>query len=269
MKNFTILAFIFFTALFSGCEKFEYSPYQDDRHGELPSNLNNTNLNRLLSNSSDDDDTVTIIYTGDSQRFYDRLDDLVAKVNSLQHVDFLIICGDIADFGILQEYVWVCDRLKKLNVPYLAAVGNHDLTADNGDLFTKIFGEKNFSFTYKKYKFLFHDTNGREYNFNGHVPDVPWLSSQLDDAQPEWFVGVSHVPPYDVDFDPVVENPYKELWASDPRFILSLHGHLHSESDSYPYSDGVRYMTSNAVVRDEALLLKFFNGQIIKEKISY
>jgi 3',5'-cyclic AMP phosphodiesterase CpdA len=251
------------------CNKFEYSPFQSETMGDMPNNLNIINLDKLLSNEINADDTVTIIYTGDSQRFYDELEDLVKKVNTISNVDFLILCGDIADFGILQEYLWIHEQLNKLNVPYLCAIGNHDLVANNGEVYTKIFGEKNFSFTYKKYKFLFHDTNGREYNFNGNVPDLWWLSDQLEDTIPEWFVGVSHVPPYDIDFDKALEYPYKNLFSSTSGFIISLHGHLHGTSDSYYYGDSVRYMTSNSVDKKEVVLLKFINGKIIKQMIEY
>jgi len=267
MKTITYIFIILFAVFFSSCEKFEFSPYQDEK-ANMPHNLNQTNINKLLANTADDD-TVTIIYAGDSQRFYDDLEDLVEEVNGTPNVDFFILCGDIADFGVLQEYIWINDQLKKLRIPYICVIGNHDLSADNGNVFTKVFGEKNFSFTYKKYKFLFHDTNGREYNFNGKVPDVPWLQNQLNDEDPDWFIGVSHVPPYDVDFDPAVEEPYRRLWASDPRFLVSLHGHMHSADDNEFYGDGVRYMVCNAINDKEATLVKFYNGKLIKQTIAY
>ena len=268
MKKRYFIFIIFLSCLFSSCEKFEYSPYQDDIAGETPHDLNNRNIEKLLSNTADDD-TVTIIYSGDSQRYYDRLDDLVAKVNTYPDVDFFVLCGDIADFGVLQEYIWIYDRLKKLDKPYICVIGNHDMSADNGHIFTKVFGEKNFSFTYKRHKFLFHDTNGREYNFDGKVPDIGWLQTQLNDPVPDWFVGLSHVPPYDVDFDPAVEMPYAHLWASNPKFILSLHGHLHTASESYFYNDGVHYMTCNSVKKSEVTMLKFINGQVITTVIPF
>lgn len=151
----------------------------------------------------------------------------------------------------------------------MCAVGNHDLAANSGEVYEKMFGEKNYSFTYKKYKFLFHDTNSREYNFNGNVPNLYWLENELKDSVPDWYIGVSHVPPYDVDFDKKLEYPYKNLFAAEPHFLLSLHGHLHDKSDSYYYDDQVRYMTSNSVEKTEAVLLKFINGEIIKQLVAY
>jgi Icc protein len=254
---------------FTACNKFEYSPYQNEVSEDMPSNLTEKNLAKLKSNEANADDTVIIVYSGDCQRFYDQLHQLVTKVNTLPNVDFLIMSGDIADFGILKEYLWINREFDKLNVPFLTAIGNHDLATDNGEVYTKIFGLKNYSFIYKGYKFLFHDTNGREYGFNGSIPNMFWLQDQVNDSTPHWFVGVSHVPPYNVDFDPVLQYPYKNLFRDTPGFILSLHGHIHDKADAYYYSDSVRYMTSNSVEKNEAILLKLINGQIIKQMIEY
>lgn len=253
----------------SACDKFEYSPYQVESIKDLPEDLNNINIARLLSKQESADDTVTILYTGDSQRHYDGLKRLVAKVNTMPAIDFMVVTGDIADFGILQEYIWINRELSKIHVPVMCAIGNHDLIANGGEIYERIYGRKNYSFTYKGYKFVFHDTNGREYNFNGNVPNLHWMGGELNDPAAKWFVGVSHVAPYDGDFDKTLEYPYKNLFASTPGFLMSLHGHLHGMTDSYFYNDSVRYMTSNSVEKPQAVLLKFINGAIIKEIISF
>lgn len=255
--------------MFCGCNKFEFSPYQTEIPNGMPSNLNSKNISKLKQSEQNSDDTVTILYSGDSQRFYDELDNLVDKVNTRTDIDFFILCGDISDFGTLQEVLWVTNELDRLTIPYLCAIGNHDLTANGEQVYSNVFGEKYFSFTYKKYKFLFHDTNGREYGFNGATPNLWWISEELTDTTNSWFVGISHVPPYDVDFDPALEIPYKNLLASRSNFILSLHGHLHGTSDSYYYNDSVRYMTSNSVNKNEAVILKLINGSIIKQFLEY
>lgn len=268
MRTSCILASLFLLLL-PGCKKFEYSPYQEKSPDPIAGNSNAINLEKILANEVNSDDTVTFVYTGDCQRFYDELDQLVKKVNTIQNVDFMILCGDIADFGLLKEYEWIKERLAKLNTPYLCAIGNHDLTGNNGKIYTDMFGAKNYSFTYKKYKFLVHDTNGREYGFNGTVPDISWLGQELKDSTANWFVGVSHVAPYNEDFDKKLEYPYKDLFASTPNFIASLHAHLHGTTDSLYYDDHVRYMTSNAVLKKEFLVLKLIHGQILKQILSY
>jgi len=265
----TLSVCIFLSVLLSGCNKFEYSPYQTFVP-DMPRELNRQNMERLFSaRDQHQHDTVTIVFSGDSQRFYDQLRRLVDKVNTIPDIDFLVLSGDIADFGLLREYTWIYERLQDLHVPYICAIGNHDFAANNGLLYEKIFGDKNFSFYYKGYKFLIHDTNGREYNFDGSIPDIQWLENELQDDNASWFVGISHVPPFDSDFDSKLEHPYKDLFASRPNFILSLHGHWHNMTDAFTYNDHVRYMTSNGVQQSEFVLLKLIHGTIIKELISY
>lgn len=254
--------------LFGACQKFEYSPYQVKDSGSSDS-LNAVNLRKLMAAEPLGDDTVTVLFSGDCQRFYDELEPLVDKVNGNPGIDFLIMDGDISDFGLLKEFEWIYARLNKLHVPYLCAIGNHDLTSRGGEVYTSVFGEKNYSFKYKGYKFLFHNTNGREYNFNGSAPNMWWLSDQLKDSTASWFVGVSHVPPYDADFDNTLEMPYKNLFSQTPNLIASLHGHVGSFYDGHYYKDHVRYIQGNTVDKREAVLLKMINGTILLQKIPY
>jgi 3',5'-cyclic-AMP phosphodiesterase len=261
----------FLVLLLIACNKFEYSPYQieETNKSDSPNSLNDENLAKLMASEKSADDTVTIAFSGDSQRFYDELEDLVYKVNTIPNIDFFVLAGDIADFGVLNEYLWTYEQLKKLKIPYLCTIGNHDLAADKGKAYEEMFGKKNYAFTYKKYKFLFHDTNGREYDFDGNAPNLWWLSGQLSDTIPKWFIGVSHVPPFDEDFDRNLEISYKNLFASTPGFILSLHGHKHSGYDDYFYKDSIRYMCSNYVKSKILVVLKFVNGKVFKQVVFY
>jgi 3',5'-cyclic-AMP phosphodiesterase len=264
-KELTVILFLF---LLIGCEKFEYSPYQT-KNTVTPKNLNEDNINRLLATEDASDDTVTILITGDSQRFYDDLSMLVKKANKIPDIDFLLLAGDISDFSLLQEFLWINNRLKDLYFPYICVIGNHDLLANGSEIYMNLFGEKNFSFTYKGYKFIGHDTNSREYSFNGKIPDLPWLMEQLDDTTARWFIGISHVPPFSDDFDPSLEVHYKDLFASNPGFILSIHGHSHTTQDNFYYNDHVRYIITNAVEKKEFLILKLIDGKIFKELVPY
>lgn len=250
------------------CDKFEYNPYQRSVNS-TSGLLNQANIDRIKKKEPFDDDTVNILFTGDSQRFYRSLDALVAKANSLDEIDFVILAGDITDFGLQREFSWINERLRLLRAPYLCVVGNHDLTAGGPGLYEAIYGPRNFSFSYKGYKFIMHDTNSREYNFNGQVPDIGWLSSQMREPGGRWMVGVSHVPPYSEDFDSALESAYARMLGSDKRFILSLHGHLHSSLDTFYYNDHVRYITTYSVDKNRCLLLRMINGQIEKELIFY
>ena len=251
-----------------GCEKFETSPYAIlDNVPSKPSNL--VNMERLAAREPMDDDTLTIVFTGEAQRFYEEQEAIVARANSIPGVDLFILAGDLADFGLAQEFEWVHDRMERLTMPWFAAVGNHDLQANGNRIFQQRFGPLNYSFTYKGYKFLFHDTNGREYGFNGSVPDLTWLAHEMADPAPRHFIAVSHVPPFNSDFDAAVVGPYTQQLGSDERTILSLHGHTGSYVDGQLYNDHVRYIMANAMNWPRFLVLKVHQGTTTVEQIDY
>lgn len=86
------------------------------------------------------------ILTGDTQRFYDELDDFVSHVNSLDNISFVLLNGDIADFGLNREYNWIGRALENLKAPFVATIGNHDLLANGPTIFREMFGPADFSF---------------------------------------------------------------------------------------------------------------------------
>jgi 3',5'-cyclic-AMP phosphodiesterase len=250
------------------CDSFEYSPNQIfDKN--TPRNLNALNLERLHSKASDD--TVTIAFVGDSQRFYDEVDDFVKKVNTYPSVDFIVLDGDITDFGLLNEYEWINDSFSKLIHPYIGVIGNHDVISEGEEVFTRMFGPLNFSFVYDSIKFVAHNTNSREY-VSKLVPDIQWLKNEFEKEESvpvKYIIGISHVPPTNEDFNPELVAPYSQLMASTPGFLVSLHAHVHEHEDGYPFNDGVRYITSFAFNQRSFVMFKIVNGSISKEIISY
>ncbi len=264
----SILVLVFTTLLLAGCDKFEASPYATHTPN-APVHSNLTNIERLAAREPFDDDTVTIVFTGDPQRFYEEQELIVAKANTIPNVDLFILAGDIADFGLMQEFLWVHERMERLNMPWFAVIGNHDMQANGRLIFQQLFGPLDFSFTYKGYKFLFHDTNGREYGHNGTAPRIGWLADQMADTVPDHFIAVSHVPPFNGDFDPALVQPYTQQLGSDERTILSLHGHTGSHVDEYLYGDHVRYMVCNAMYWPVFHVLRIHGGQVEVEAMNY
>ena len=249
--------------MFAGCsDAYEYSPNQISDNNSSR-DLNMKNLQRLQEQTPDD--TITIVFAGDSQQFYQELDSFVEKVNTLNDVDFVLIAGDISDFGLLQEFEWIDARLRNLKQPFFGVIGNHDLVSNGEEVFKKMFGSLNFSFVYDSVKFILHNTNSREYT-GANVPDLDWLEAELSpNAKVSNFVGVSHVPPFSGDFNGDLEAKYSSMLKSTPGFLLSLHGHIHDHTDGYPYDDGIRYITSFAFSQRNLVLLKIAGNSISKE----
>lgn len=264
----TRLVYIIWILALSACrDTFEYSPYQRfDR--DSPTGVNAKNIEKLLA-TSPADDTLTIAFVGDSQRFYDELDAFVDRANQTAALDLVLLAGDVSDFGLLEEFELVYERLEQLRVPYVTVLGNHDVLARGTRLFQRFFGPVNFSFVYHNIKFVMHNTNSLEFP-GTPVPDLAWLSQELIPGDRfSHFLLVSHVPPYDPAFSTELETEYTGLLSDTPNLLASLHGHAHDHYDGYPYKDGVRYMTCYAFKQRTFILLKIIHGEIVKQEIAY
>jgi Icc protein len=240
-----IIVLLCFVFLLTSCDKFEYNVYETNRVKNDPSVKTQNNIDKILQ--LPEKDTLKIIFTGDTQRYYDDLEDLVEAVNEIPGIDAVVITGDLADFGAALEYELINRQLKMLKVPFITAIGNHDCLANGTKLYEEIYGALNYSFTWNGIRFVVHNTNGREFNFNGHVPDLNWMEQQLaDSANYEACIFVSHVPPYSDDFDPALENAYTSLIRNAKNTIFSSNGHRHDFELSQPYQDSIWYLNTSS-----------------------
>lgn len=253
---------------FAGCSTFEYSPNQVFDNESLQ-NINAKNIEKLTS-ATPNGDTIRFAITGDTQRSYDQIAGFINTINSIPNLDFLTIAGDLSEFGLLKEMEWIEDGFSKLNIPYIAVIGNHDLVARGSVVFQRMFGELNYSFTYNGTKFLCHNTNSREYNFNGKAPDIEWIKKELQPQEGvRSFVAISHVPPISSDFDPKLINPYTSLFLETEGFLGSFYGHTHNfEEFSYQGSNVLNVITS-AIEKREFLLVTIVKDSIHYERIFF
>jgi Icc protein len=244
------------TVLLTGCELFEFSP-NETRAPEAYRDLTRKNLAALHARPNPlGDDSLRFVFISDSQRFYEEAEAFVASVNRQPGVAFVAIGGDISDFGLVREMRWVHDRLRHLHVPYLTVVGNHDLVANGRQAYQNVYGALNYSFTYAGTRFICLDTNGREYGFNGRVPDVGWLRAQLaDSAEVARQVVLCHVPPEDADFDPQLEEPYVQALGGAPKLAFQLNGHRHGFGISNPYDLHLPFINSYGFEKRQYVLL--------------
>ncbi|MCE6992129.1 metallophosphoesterase [Dyadobacter sp. CY323] len=222
-------------------------------------NLSARNIERIQAIPVQD--TLKFILMGDTQRWYDESVDFVKSANSQPDIAFVLHAGDISDFGINQEFKWVNKIMQNLKTPYLTVIGNHDIVANGPASYRKIFGPLDYSFEYGDYRFVFINTNSREYAFDGTVPDISWLRSQLsNNPQNKNIIVVGHVPPYDGDFDRKLEGEYTDLLGSNPNVNLSLYGHKHGFNDGEFYNDGVHYYVTTNVGARGYMIVKVWKG---------
>lgn len=241
--TFNILFLTSMLFLASCGEMFDYSSYVIDFEGENKG-VNLTNIEKLSGRKIKD--TIKIAFTGDTHRFFDEFNEFVHSVNKLNEynpIDFVVHVGDIADFGLPQQYLWGNSYLLNLDCPYLVVLGNHDMVGNGGLAYSEMFGEYNFSFIYADVKFIFINTNSMEFKFNGQVPDVSWLDLQLQpDDNFSNSVVIFHVPPMSTDFDTTLEEDFHLVMAKYDNVMFTVHGHGHHHEIYKPYSDSTTYV---------------------------
>lgn len=214
-------------------------------------------------------DTLKFILSGDTQRAYKEVPGFIEKVNSIDNVDFVLVAGDITEFGSFQEMESYSSRMKAVKVPVITVAGNHDLTGRGTDSYKRMFGDLNFSFVYKGVKFICHDTNSREYKYNGQVPDIGWLAQELKPAaHVSGYLAVAHVPSLSPDFDQKLVPQYSALFQNTPGFLAGLYGHTHTYLTSAP-EDPFSYLVTGSIENKEFIVVTIINNKITHERVFY
>lgn len=267
MRFFTLFLFICLAILgFSGCDRFEYSPNQRFDQ-DSPRHLNKDNIQELLSRPGDD--TVRFILTGDTQRSYDSDEEFVKQANQVAGLDFVLLDGDISDFGLLQEMEWVNNIYNRLKVPYIAVIGNHDYQGGGEKVYEQMYGDTNFSFTYRGLKFVCHDTNSREHYYNGATPDIAWLKDQMAATDAKKVVAIAHIPPFSAEFDKKLEREYTNVLNANNKLTCALYAHIGSTGTYHPYETQAPYITTGGLDNRQYMIFEIVNGKVSTKTVEF
>ncbi|WP_316765586.1 metallophosphoesterase family protein [Pedobacter frigiditerrae] len=263
-----ILLFLLIGCFLFSCNSDEYSPNQVFNRSTATA-VNSKEIALLPQKPAGS--IIRIAVSGDTQRSYQESQLFVDQINARNDIDFVILNGDISDFGLLLEFDGIFKIYDGLKVPFISVIGNHDLVANGRAVYERMFGPLNFTFNYAGIKFICHDTNGREYNFNGSTPNMTWLNANLKlDAGITNLVAFSHVPPTDGDFDPKLVNPYQDLFNQTPGLIASIHSHRHGKLETYyKNGTGIPFIITNAIVKRAYTIVEIKNGQINAQEINF
>jgi len=266
------MRFLFTTLVLSifliSCEKtFTYNA-NEIKIEEKDKNQNTKNLELLQSKGQKDSFCFVVI--SDTQRFYEELDDFVKKINSYPDISFVVLNGDMTDFGLRSEYLWISDRLQKLSFPFLVVIGNHDMLGNGRELYKQMYGPENFGFSFSGYKFIVLNSNSQEVGHNGSLPDTTWLKQELSatPSQQKIFI-LSHLAPFSGDFDRSLEQPYVKMLANNGNVIYSIHGHEDISYLGQPYGPPVNYLVVNSINNRSFVLIKVNKINIEVEKIFF
>jgi outer membrane protein assembly factor BamB/predicted phosphodiesterase len=153
----------------------------------------------------------------------------VRDLNAMNHIDFIIISGDITEMGNNAELELAKAILDSLNKPYHIIPGNHDTkwSESGATKFPALWGNDKFVFESGGYRFIGLHQGPLMRMGDGHFApeDLRWLDSVLvnlpDKNHPLFFV--THYP-----IDPSIDNWY-ELSDRAKRYntqaMLCGHGH--------------------------------------------
>jgi Icc protein len=265
----SIFTLLILTFIVCSCNSDEYSPNQTFNRRSANAS-NEKQIARLHEQTPGS--AIRVVISGDTQRSYAETRLFVDHVNARNDIDFVILNGDISDFGLLAEFNGIYEIYDRLDVPFIAVVGNHDLVANGRAVYEKMFGPLNFTFNYGPIKFVCHDTNGREYDFDGTTPNLGWLKSNLTIGNGiSNLIAISHVPPIDADFDPALVTPYQTLFNQTPGLIASIHSHRHSKLETFYQTgnSGVPFIVTNAIVNRAYTIITLQNGQINAQEVNF
>jgi outer membrane protein assembly factor BamB/calcineurin-like phosphoesterase family protein len=168
----------------------------------------------------------THIGSGTAQEDLERT---VADINTQPGIEFVMISGDITEFGSDEELKLARSIFDKLQKPWHIIPGNHDTKwSESGcNTFRTVFGGETFSFQHKGYWFLGTNCGPNMRMGPGQVPteNIVWLDQQLK-QQPDKQLPIIYVNHYPQDDG--LNNWYEVLDRFKGRNIKAIicgHGH--------------------------------------------
>jgi predicted phosphodiesterase len=213
----------------TGCNIFQFSPYDTD----LETNIRNNNRNNILMIENiltvAERDSFSFAVISDSHSDYDDLYDVVKWINKNQNIKFTVYLGDHTDLGLKFEFENTLNELENLKQPYITIIGNHDYLSQGKSIFEQIYGRTNFSFTISDNKFIGFDNIVWE-NDNKR-PEFEWLINELSNESVNTFL-MMHIPE---ESKPMEEyrSEYNSIIENIPN-LYRIHGHTHSLKNEWP-----------------------------------
>ena len=237
--------------LFSSCDLMKYHPYVGDFDGER--HLTQKNIKRLNGKLLKEE--FCFAFISDTQRRYDDTDDAVESINERTDIDFVLHGGDLTDFGVTEEFVWMRDCLSALHVPYLTVIGNHDFLGNGEFIYREMYGDFNYAFTVGHVRFEMLNTVALELDYSTPVPDFGFMEKEihyidsLNTAHPDSLtrtIFVMHSRPGDEQFNNNVLLPFDRYLQLFPE-PFCLNGHNHRFETLEPYDDGIYFYGVGAI----------------------
>lgn len=224
---------------------FEYHPYEGKFEGEK--HLTQRNLERIADLKLGK--AFKFAFISDTQRWYDETNLAVADINRREDVDFVLHGGDLTDFGMTEEFVWMRDCLLKIRKPWLTIIGNHDFLGHGEYIYTEMYGSYNYAFTVGSVRFEMLNTVALEFDYSTPVPDFNFLEQELqyvstvNEQHPDSIqrcIFVMHSRPGDEQFNNNVGLAFGRYLQSYPNAVC-FNGHNHCLETLEPFNNGILF----------------------------
>lgn len=152
----------------------------------------------------------------------------VSDINTLYDIEFVIISGDVTEFGSDEELDMAKKLLDELIKPYYILPGNHDSNwSESGtNSFLKTFGSETFGFEHNGYKFIGLASGPNMRMGPGQIPreNLTWFFDELKNTPLEMpIIYVNHYP-----MDNSLNNWFEvmdALQTYNVQLMLCGHGH--------------------------------------------
>jgi 3',5'-cyclic-AMP phosphodiesterase len=218
IKYYLVLLLLMF---FVSCSKMtDFSPY-DAKTSH--SNLNKENISKILSNEQNADSLVFVAIS-DPHSNYSDLSSTVNYINGMEGISFVVICGDVTNLGLAQEYDDYYHIINRLNIPFITIIGNHDYLSNGKLVYNKMFGPTNFYFDIGNYRMVMFDNIVWE---NGNQsPDFDWLKASLNVPDGMTSVACYHIHIWDPQLENGLADSLQTIIGNNP-VSLSIFGHGH------------------------------------------
>ncbi|WP_409151381.1 PQQ-binding-like beta-propeller repeat protein [Sphingobacterium sp. BS-2] len=165
----------------------------------------------------------------------DDLRRTVLDLNQQQGIDFVILSGDVTEFGSDEELTLAKQILDSLNLPLYVIPGNHDSnwSESGANSFRKVFGTETFFFEHNGVQFI-GTTSGPNMRMSpGQVPreNLVWMDSifKANPDQDKPLIAINHYP-----LDSSLNNWYENIdriKTKNVQLALCGHGHINKLYD--------------------------------------
>jgi Icc protein len=203
-------------ALLAAC--IEFSPFEtdlaEDERAQTRRNL------AWLAALPDPGEHLQFAVVADSHQHVDELSTIVDAINGRPGIDFVAHLGDLTDVGLREEYRATLEALKRLRVPFVTVIGNHDAISNGKLVYREMFGPYDYVFRRGLTRFVCFNSNSLEF---GSVPDLEWLDEQTANRDGvSRVVALTHQPSREPDYAQVLERNRTDLLVTAHRHSPGL-----------------------------------------------